>query len=249
MKTVKFFNETPPYSEQAIIMIYDLDGFSAFVNQPDAHNYVSTFLNVVYEAMNIIIDGGFAYWDKINKEPDGTAVKYHPLPKPIHSKFLGDGALYIWKHQDFKHYNIIPLVNRLFNLRDYFPQIITKAADSIPIVALPVNIRFGITAGSVYKLTYNDNSGEEYVGHCINLASRLQNYCREIGFIISGRLNIKKTDIEKYEYTKQVATNLKGFQPETVLIDKKGFNKLNPMVRSSLFRSPTWAENFSITGL
>src|ERR1700737_5292163 len=73
---------------EAIALIYDLEGFSKFVNQPDAQNYVSKFFNHVSKAVEIVIYGGNAYW---------LDEKYSQVDEPIHQKFLGDGALYIWE--------------------------------------------------------------------------------------------------------------------------------------------------------
>ena len=59
----------------------------------------------------------------------------------------------------------------------------------MPATDFPKRIRFGIAAGTVYKLTYqNGRAEDEYIGYSINLVSRLQSYSRDIGFIVSNRL-------------------------------------------------------------
>ena len=140
--TISTFKPRASYPEQAIVLIFDLEGFSRFFSQPDVQEYVPKFLNVVLDAVKISVDGGDAYWWL--QEDGKTPEKLNPLPKPIHSKFLGDGALYIWRYSDFKHFQIVGLVNRLFNLKLWFHKIVDRAADSVPVIDIPKNIRFGI---------------------------------------------------------------------------------------------------------
>src|SRR6185369_8159860 len=87
-KTIRF-RTTRTQSKQALALIYDLAGFTTFANRPDAAQWVSSFFNHVSRAIQTVIYGGNAYW---LEEPE----TYVPLPKPVHQKFLGDGALYVW---------------------------------------------------------------------------------------------------------------------------------------------------------
>jgi len=209
-------------------MIFDLEGFSNFFSQPDVQEYVPQYLNIILEAIDVAINGGESYWHEKTRELPA-------LPQPIHSKFLGDGALYIWKYKDFEYNQLATLVNRFYALRFNFSKILSRAAEVAPVIDIPKNIRFGIAAGSVYKLTYKNSNKEEFIGYSINLASRLQSYCRDIGFIISARLNIKSKDLEVNEYVKKVAKNLKGFPKEFVLIDRDDYKDLSEQLKSELF--------------
>jgi len=231
--TISTFKPRASFPEQAIVLIFDLEGFSKFFSQPDVQEYVPKFMNIVLDALDITINGGEAYWWKTGDGKKNKILK--PLPKHIHSKFLGDGALYIWHYNDFKHIEIISLINRLYNLKLWFYKVVEKASETVPVIDIPKNIRFGVAAGSVYKLTYNNSNKEEFIGYSINLASRLQSYCREIGFILSGRLNIKSTELEKNQYVKKVAIKIKGFPREYVIIDKNDFEELTPELRDELF--------------
>jgi class 3 adenylate cyclase len=230
MTSRSIFKPRASYPEQAIVMIFDLEGFSKFFSQPDVQEYVPKFLNIVLEAIDICINGGETYW-----VPKDKAKTLEPLPKHIHFKFLGDGALYIWKYNDFSHEELVLLVNRLYNLRLCFDEIIKHASDEVPVMDIPNNIRFGIAAGSVYKLTYSNSGKEEFIGYSINLASRLQSYCRDIGFIFSGRLSIRATELRKNRYFKTVAKNIKGFPKEYVIVDKASYEGLSEEVKIELF--------------
>lgn len=214
---------------QALAVIFDLEGFSTFFAQPDVQNYVPRYLNRVFEALNIIFEGGNAYW----KKKDKTIT---PLVAPDHAKFLGDGALFLWKvNETIEPRQLAPLLNRLYNLKSNFDQITNACADVVPVVDLPKAIRFGVARGTVYELTRKDGSGAEYIGYCINLASRLQNYCDQLGFIASARIGMSREACKRHGYLRVVATKLRGFQRELVIVDRDEYNELPADVRKELF--------------
>ena len=217
---------------QALVLIFDLEGFSRFFSQPDVHNYVTNFLNSVFDSMSIIMNGGNDWWAE--KKDMG------PFKNPIHQKFLGDGALYIWKHGNNNNgltdKDVMYLANRIWNLKSHFNEIVKNCADrDVPVVDLPRKIRFGLAAGSVYKVTYINSRQVEYIGYPINLASRLQSYCRELGFIASARVGLPEKILKQHKYIKVVAKDLKGFTPEIVIVDKKEYNALDETIKTQLF--------------
>ena len=83
------FDSKASQPRRGMVMVYDLEGFSRFFNQPDVQDYVPVFINHVSAAVSACIYGGNQYWiEETNSEP---------LPVlPVHEKFLGDGAMYIW---------------------------------------------------------------------------------------------------------------------------------------------------------
>lgn len=48
--------------EQSFVLVFDLEGFSKFFSQPDVYYYVAKYLNRAFEAMDILINGGDAFW-------------------------------------------------------------------------------------------------------------------------------------------------------------------------------------------
>ena len=88
--TIGTFKPTGSLPQQGIVLLFDLEGFSKFFSQPDVQDYVPKYLNIILEAFDICIYGGEAYWafDASNRP-----IVYEPTKEPIHSKFLGDGAL------------------------------------------------------------------------------------------------------------------------------------------------------------
>lgn len=233
MKTlISSFKQTASLPDQAIVLIFDLEGFSKFFSHPDVNEYVPKLLNLIIQEIDATIKGGKPYWAvDIDEEP----IAIPAFPELIHSKFLGDGGLYIWKYNDFTEQQRLDLISTFWLMKLKYKRIMNKAAEEIPFPGIPKNIRFGISAGTIHKLTYEDSENEEYIGYSINLASRLQSYCRDIGFIVSGRLNIAAPDLEGGQYIKVIARKIKGFPEEIVIVDKKEYEELDRSVKMELF--------------
>ena len=230
--TISPFKSGAAVPEQAIVLIFDLEDFSKFSSQPDVHQYVHKFLNFVIEEIDKTINAAEPYWAvDIDDEP----IALSKLPEVIHSKFLGDGALYIWRYGDFTEQQKLDLLSVFWLFKLKFKRIVKKISEEIPLLEIPKKIRFGISAGTVHKLTYLNSLREEYIGYSINLASRLQNYCSEIGFIVSGRLNITSPDLEGGQYIKVVAQKIKGFPHEIVIIDQQEYEDLDKDIKQQLF--------------
>jgi class 3 adenylate cyclase len=200
--TISPFKPAVSVAEQAIVLIFDLEEFSKFSSQPDVQQYVHKFLNFIIDEIDKTVKAAHPYWAvDIDEDP----IPLSKLPELIHSKFLGDGAMYIWKYNDFTEQQKLDLISEFWLLKLKFKRIVKKLSEDIPLIDIPKKIRFGISAGTVYKLTYQNSLREEYIGYSINLASRLQNYCSDIGFIVSGRLNINSSDLEGGQYIRVVA--------------------------------------------
>jgi len=215
-----------------LVMFFDLEGFSQFFNQPDLQDYIPAYLNTVFESIHITIGGGKAYWMEDKKE-------FSPLQSPSHVKYLGDGAMYIWtaeeKTGDFDTDFIIRLCNRLWFLKNYFPKINKKCCEEIPVAEVPQRIRFGLARGTLHELYLKDSDRKDYVGVAVNLANRLQQYCPDLGFIASARLKLPKDILQKNNYLKVVATHLKGFPKEIVIVDKDEYDSMDGVTRNRLF--------------
>ena len=227
--TFKFASASHP--QNAISLVYDLEGFSNFFNQPDVQEYIPAFLNVISDAVSICLFGGTAYWQ--------DNAKYPPLSStPIHEKFMGDGGLYIFTPDglsDFREGFPVALCNRLYILRRNFSHVVQRCTEMVPVFAIPRNIRFGLARGSVYELASKHGDDSEFIGFCINLSSRLQSYCPDLGFIISARLKIPADKLADSGYRKVIATRIKGFPKELVFVDSDEYTRLPDDVRSRLF--------------
>ncbi|MCH8269591.1 MAG: adenylate/guanylate cyclase domain-containing protein [Planctomycetes bacterium] len=224
------------HPKNALALIYDLEGFSRFFNQPDVQSYVPVFLNHVSEAMGVCLFGGNAYW--LSR---GNAIGSLSL-RVVHEKFMGDGALYILLpaagESDFKTANLQALCNRLWNLKLQFEHVVRKALERVPVLEVPRRIRFGVSRGTVYELKKPHTTAREYIGFCINQASRLQSYCPDLGFIASARLMIPDSELKKHGYRKTVATQIRGFPNELVIVDSGEYESLTDELRDDLFKEP-----------
>lgn len=236
-KTI-LFDSIASHPKHAIVLIYDLGGFSKFFNQPDVQDYVPKFINKVSNAMNIIFSGGKRPWEPSGKPSTGI-YSIEPLQSPIHEKFLGDGALYLWTppkgKKNFSDIFILNLCNRLWNLKKFFGNILKDCSNDIPVLELPDKIRFGLTRGTIYELSQYKSAKREYIGFCINLASRLQKYCPELGFIASARIGLSESTLKEHLYIKVIATKIKGFPKEIVIVDKDEFKNLDEKIKEELF--------------
>jgi class 3 adenylate cyclase len=216
-----------------LAMIFDLQGFSKFANQPDVHVFVPRYLNAVIAAVETCISGGEAYW---LSKPE----QYLPMfILPVHRKFMGDGMLYLWSLEKVPNSKVpgfvTRLCNRLWHLKARFNRV-NKACGTVPVTNFPSRIRFGLARGGISELTCRDQEAKEYIGVCINLASRLQHYCPDIGFIASARLDLRAQVLERHDYKRVVAKKIKGFPKEVVIVDRQEYEQLDPQVRKALFQ-------------
>ena len=229
------FTGKASYPKNAVALLYDLEGFSRFFNQPDVQEYVPVFLNYVSAAVGVNLFGGEAYW-AYNATIDPLEIEV------AHEKFMGDGALYILLPpagaSDFPAGTLQHLCNRLWTLKNRFDAVVNRALEMVPVVEVPRKVRFGLSRGSVYELQAEGSTASEYIGFSINLASRLQKYCPELGFIASARLMLSNREIEKHGFMKVVATQLRGFADEIVLIDRVEYEALSEEIRTRLFKEP-----------
>jgi class 3 adenylate cyclase len=218
-----------------LALIFDISGFTNFFNKPDIHYYMTSYINQVIDCVEVIIWGGKSFW--LENPPPGDEL---PLPhKPILRKFLGDGMLYVWEDDESRYMSSpdfkVMLINRLWNLQMRFQEVNKRLNEIIPIIDLPQTIKVGIAQGSIFKLTEADGT-IDCIGPCINLASRLVKYCPELNFIASARLNLHKTHLEDNGYTKTIATELRSFENEIVIVDKSDFSGVNEVDRLRLFK-------------
>jgi len=219
-------------------VIFDLGGFSKFFNLPDVHTYIPRYLNHVIKCVETAFFGGPWPWSSRDKIDKASALS----PGPVHRKFLGDGALYVWtppKGSDtFSNTFIHLLANRLWVLQSDFVAINKACADDIPVFELPTSIRFGVARGTVFELSIEGSRANEYIGVCVNLASRLQKYCPGLNFIASARIELPSKFLIDSGYIKVIATKIKGFPKELVIVNEAEFKALDAEARNELFASP-----------
>jgi len=152
----------PSREIEAMAVVLDLSGFTKFCNQVDPHlavpEYLSQFLGWLFDKIKMGLTAT-SYSDR--------KVLWAELP--FLSKFMGDGVIFLWNTRDMKENVICDIVSTLYEIcysyrQQFYPRIIKGVASP------PDNLRCGIARGRVFSV----GNGRDYVGHCINLASRLQ---------------------------------------------------------------------------
>ena len=200
----------------AICAIFDLEGFTNFCKQTDPQLSVPVFLSeylkwifneIKQETMHKHGLNGYALW--------------HDLPILI--KFMGDGLLVIWNTKNIDEIyqrNIIHSMNNITMkyIKTFLPKIKRMVSDP------PSALRCGISKGNIYSV----GNGNDFVGPCINLASRLQKL-PYLTFSFSARgFNIEngwKEGVKKDWLSKTF--NIRGMaNQELIYIKKDEFDKI-----------------------
>lgn len=174
----------------AFAVVFDLEGFTAFCAQPDAHIVVPDFI----EQFSEWLFGRMADFSLAKNGHSSTSAVLD-TPLPFFSKFMGDGYMMLWKadpqlvhtdeglpHKTAKSevdgdlMNIMSVI--LDVVRDY-PAWYSKIEGTFSLV--PARLRCGGARGRVVGVQTDD-----FVGPCINQASRLQKL-GALSFAVSTR--------------------------------------------------------------
>jgi len=206
--------------------VFDLSGFTTFCSQVDPHlsvpGYLSGFLDWLFDGIKKM------FVKRSYKEGKRLWANL-----PFLAKFLGDGVLFLWNTEEMGGVEICNVVVMLQDIslgyvRDFYPRI-------KKVVAKPPNaLRCGITRGSVFSV----GTGEDYVGPCINIASRLQKLS-----LLTFCVSCKGFDFEKYNewlvrHYIVKTISLRGIgENELVWVREREFGDL-PEKEKELFGSP-----------
>jgi len=150
-------------------------------------------------------------------------------------KFLGDGLLFMWDTQYSGGYaGIRNIVKNLLSLsKDYQHDFLPKVSKHVS--KPPTKLRCGVARGQVISI----GSNEDYVGSCINIASRIQKLSL-LSFAVSRRgIDFEREPYpswsKEFELTK---TSLRGFgDQELIYVLKEELDSL-PEKDKSLFSLP-----------
>ena len=216
------FEDAKSEPKEAIVVSFDLSGFSAFCNHPNAHVVIPRFISNLLEELNRFFMGVIEDLIASGRSNNGK------LQEPNFIKYTGDGAIMIWLANDsgeFSDQFCTDLVTAMRALQTRIEMLVPEWEKKWRVSGLPKRARFGISTGLVYALREPSNGGffinapSDYVGYCINLAVRLQDHCKELGFLVHEMLHPKIDGIVHLE-----AIGMRGTQAEPVLafaIDRK----------------------------
>src|ERR1035438_6638636 len=89
METIQF-DASPVEGQQAIVVSFDLCGFSEFCNHPDAYQVLPRFLSELFSEVDRALMG------EVDNLILGPAPEMGRVPPPEFMKYTGDGAILIW---------------------------------------------------------------------------------------------------------------------------------------------------------
>ena len=160
---------------QALAAFFDLDGFTDFCGQIDSHivipEFLTRYLNWLFQTLA----------EEFRESEDAGTVRLWGC-LPFYAKFLGDGILFLWATDRCPGlHDKVNIAHSLLSITDaYVDRFLAdiRKAVSNP----PVRLRCGIALGQIISI----GGGADYVGSCINEASRLQKL-GDLTFAISRR--------------------------------------------------------------
>jgi hypothetical protein len=202
---------------EALAAIFDLEGFTSFCNQIDPHlvipEYLNGFLDWLFRELSI----EFKY-----KQDNKNTSLWAQLP--FFAKFLGDGVLFLWSTEELDQGDLGNVVISLRSIcskysSNFLPPI--RKTVSKP----PKRLRCGIARGQIISI----GDQKDFVGPCINVASRLQKI-GQFSFAFSKRgFKLEKCFDESYQ--KQfllIKESIRGVGDEELLyVNKAEFDGLS----------------------
>ena len=205
----------PCREKEAVAAVLDLTGFTTFCSQVDSYLAIPRFLNDFLNwFFNSIRDG--LSEDTFNNRKEFWA------DFPMLVKFLGDGVLLIWDTHRMAEEQICRLVAMLYNIcynyrRVFYPRV------SRLVNKPPSSLCCGMARGKVFTV----GDSKDFVGHCINNASRLS-HLESLTFCFPHR------GFPVREYIP--AEELRLFVPKYVSIRGVGDNELVWVIREEFVR-------------
>jgi len=199
---------------EAVAAMFDLAGFTNFCRQSDPHLSLPGFLN------------RFLNWLFFNIREDTVYKSYRKgkslwTELPFFAKFLGDGVLFLWDAKNMDNYDMCNILIQLRNMCARYSRVLLPELKK-SFTDVPEELRCGVARGKVYSI----GDGADYVGPCINLASRLQKMSG-LRFCFSKRgidLNgMSQKTAAKYEVR---SVFIRGVGDELICMEKWNFKQL-----------------------
>ncbi|MBD3347469.1 MAG: hypothetical protein GF401_20625 [Chitinivibrionales bacterium] len=230
--------QAPSEPSEVLAVVFDLEGFTDFTRQVDPQlaipNFISEFFSWLFTNIKeCMIDKqqGNVLWAEL----------------PFFSKFTGDGVLFLWKIdmkkiigidsklsskklQDHLQRFLCNIVASLYNFCKRYPVFLKSIKGRY--VDPPRQLRCGIARGNVFPI----GAGKDYVGPCINIASRLQKF-NGLSFVFSARGIDKRgfnIDFEEVFVEKQVGIRGIGTH-ELVYVVKDEFAGLPEELKANFY--------------
>lgn len=212
---------------EAIAAVFDLSGFTNFCSRVDPQlsvpEYLSRFLDWLFNEVKR------RFVQETYKEGKTLWAVL-----PFLAKFLGDGVLFLWNTGNMSGIEICNVVTMLLDICDrYLEKFYSDVRKAV--AEPPYMLRCGIARGRVFSV----GNGEDYVGPCINIASRLQKLSL-LRFCVSRRGFDFEKDMHEAVAPQFVvkSVSMRGIgENELIWVLKGEFDSL-PEEEKALFRKP-----------
>ncbi len=199
----------------ALVGIFDLEGFTNFCSHFDPQlvlpEFLSMFLKWIFKQLRL---------ENIDKTYKLGYSVYAELP--FYCKFMGDGLMFIWKTDHLRQGQICDIVVTAHEIcNKYINEFIKTISDSI--TNPPPKLRCGLARGIIYSV----GNGNDFVGPCINVASRLQKISSLTFCFLKQGIDIRQNDyLNKITVVKNY--NIRGISSsELICIIKEEFELLS----------------------
>jgi len=151
----------PCQEKEAIAAVFDLSGFTRFCNQVDSYLNIPRFFNDFLNWFFTSIQAALTEEDYGDRSTVWAEF-------PFFVKFLGDGLLLLWNTSRMTEDQICRIAFSLYEIcyayrYDFYPRM------SMAVNKPPQILKCGVARGKVFTI----GNDKDYVGHCINNASRL----------------------------------------------------------------------------
>lgn len=204
-------------ASNALAAVFDLEGFTDFCNQLDPQlvlpEFLSDFVGWLFQAIK----------ERFTERKTDTLVRIWGT-LPFFGKFTGDGVLFLW-NTDLPG-GLSAIGNIAISLKEICDDYLSKFRPTIShsLSKVPGRLRVGIARGQVISI----GGGRDFVGPCINMASRLQKI-GSLSFAVSRRgFKPDECFAESWkDLLVQKKISIRGVgEEESVLVLKKEFNAL-----------------------
>ncbi len=200
----------PSQEREALTAVFDLTGFTSFCNQVDAYLAIPRFLSSYLDWFFVSIRERL-----VERTAGRSTTIWAELPMQV--KFMGDGLLIIWNARRLSEAQICRLTVTLYDIcRAYRTEFYPRIAETIE--RPPRLLRCGLARGRLFTV----GNGHDFVGHCLNAASRLSNL-HGLSFAFPNRgFPVRNYLLDEY---------LRVFVPKYVAVRGVGDNELVWVVR------------------
>ena len=192
---------------ECLVLSIDLQDSTPFYAASDSGTSVREYLNHLISDLNIILQGHYPHDGKTT----GKGQR-HPMPKPLAIKFMGDGFLFIWKRSTVKQKALMTFIANMQTYVNAFKTVNNRALKGeVNKASLPKALRCGLVGGGLHSFKVKGHkTTEEWIGPAINLACRLQSYCKELKFIMHNTGVLTSKELTSLGWMKVVATEIRG---------------------------------------